>query len=122
MRKINKIAAAAATTAVLFGGSVLAASPALAGTGDCSSGYACAWEHSYYNGSRVTFQYGIPRLSQYGFDNKASSLRNNGRTSNVRWYQGVVYTERSWLQPRNTVVKDLRGTFLQDSISSARFV
>ncbi|MGY4643206.1 peptidase inhibitor family I36 protein [Cellulomonas sp. URHB0016] len=122
MRKISKIAAAAATAALMTVGAVLVATPASAGDGACSLGYACAWKDSNYNGARVTFQYRIPNMSDYGFNNVASSLANNGRTSNVMWYTGTNYDGSGWLLQRGYWSANLAGTWLQDAISSAKFV
>ena len=121
MRIVTKVAA---TAAVLGAVAVVAATPASAGTANCSLGYACAWENANFDGRRASFENGIPdmRYLATNFNDVASSLQNNGRTSNVVWYADIQYRGDSWLEPRGTVVTDLAGTYLQDRISSARFV
>ncbi|MBD8000420.1 MULTISPECIES: peptidase inhibitor family I36 protein [Oerskovia] len=125
MRKISKLMAAAAVAAAIGGGGVIAAAPASASS-DCAAGYACAWEHANYNpgnvGKKVSFQYGIPDMRNFGFDDMASSLKNSGRTSNAAWSQDLNYTGRTWVLNRGYVSSDLAGSWLQDSITSARFI
>ena len=121
MRKISKLMAAAAVAAAIGGGGVVAAAPASASS-VCSAGYACAWEHANYVGKQVSFQYGIPDMRNFGFDDMASSLKNSGRTSNAAWSQDLNYTGRTWVLNRGYVSSDLAGSWLQDSITSARFI
>jgi hypothetical protein len=126
MRKVNKFAAAIAVAATIGGGGVIAAAPASASSA-CPAGYACAWQHAdyntgYTNAKKVSYQYGIPDMRDYGFNDMASSLKNSGRTMNAVWYTDIKYGGTSWTLTRGFVVSDLAGSFLQDAISSARFV
>ncbi|NTW41607.1 MAG: hypothetical protein HGA44_17300 [Cellulomonadaceae bacterium] len=122
MLKFKKIAAVAATATVLFSGAVVAASPASAGTRACDLGWACAWKDSNFDGAKVTFEYGISDMRAFGFDDQASSLYNNGRTMNTTWYADLNYTGTPWILNRGYWVTNLSGSWLQDTITSARFI
>ncbi|WP_066583541.1 peptidase inhibitor family I36 protein [Cellulomonas timonensis] len=122
MRRLRKFAAAAGAVAVMTVGTVAVATPASAGDGACSLGYACAWQHSNYDGSRVTFQNFINNFGSLSFDNQASSLRNNGRTSNAAFYLDAYFRGSSVILNRGYLWSNLQGTGFQDSISSASFI
>lgn len=124
MRKLSKIAAAAGAAAVMMVGAVAVAGPASAGTGACSLGYSCAWQDSNYDGSRVTFQNFINNFANVGFDNQASSVLNNGRTSNAAFYVDAYFgtLNGSFVLNRGYSWSNLQGTGFQDNISSASFI
>lgn len=122
MHMTNKIAATAAAAAVLLSGAVISASPASAGTGACSLGYACAWMDSNYDGRSVALQYYIADMGVFGLNDQTSSIANNGRTMNVAWYTYSSYQGRSWVQTRGNWYSDLAGTWFQDQMRSAKFI
>ncbi len=124
MRKISKFAAAAGAAAVMMVGAVAVAGPASAGDGACSSGYSCAWQHSNYDGSRITFQNYINNFTTLGFNDQASSLRNNGRTSNAAFYVDAYFgtANGSMVLNRGYKWSNLAGTGFQDNLSSAKFI
>jgi hypothetical protein len=98
MRSTMPIAAVAA--ALVFSG--LAASPVLAGTGDCPSGRACVWKDTNYAtaGSGTNHKSFSQYLTNYvgyswasgqgGINDNVTSLYNNGTLESTRWY------EHSW--------------------------
>ncbi|GCE75258.1 peptidase inhibitor family I36 protein [Cellulomonas biazotea] len=122
MRKLSRFAVAVGAAAVMTAGAVAVATPATAGDAACSLGYSCAWQHSNYDGSRVTFQNYINNFATLGFDNQATSLRNNGRTSNAAFYVNAYFGGTSQVLARGYQISNLGAVALNDQLSSAKFI
>lgn len=74
----RRVAALAACLALSALGSAALAPQAMANREDCPSQYFCLWDGASYGGTRVQFHdNGWQNLTDYGFNDLASSVYNN---------------------------------------------
>ncbi|MFI6698089.1 peptidase inhibitor family I36 protein [Streptomyces sp. NPDC050509] len=77
------------------------ASPTTARTyADCPAGWFCAWEHEGGKGKMVRFQNGVKKLSDFGMNDKISSVWNRSGQIFCTYldnnYKGATWAVGSW--------------------------
>lgn len=99
MGKKSKLIASSVAALAVVGG-VFSAAPAYAAWNYCSAGFVCAYIDADGTGSNFYGQY--DNTTWNSFNNTASSLWNNGNTSNVNVYTGTSYTGSGFTVYRGT--------------------
>lgn len=119
--KLKRIGAAAALTVAMTAGVVGAATPAMAGTANCPSGYYCLYQHAAYEGARESIAF---RLSgtcvNLSLKDSASSIHNNSGTR-VTFYKDDGCNGASRYLNQGGKFYDLNNSGWNDTANSVRF-
>lgn len=86
---VKKIIVSSLIAVTALGSALATATTATAGSGGCTLGYACLWEHRDYEGKSYGKQYDGPVVST--MTNKASSAAANGNQCHMaRFYDAAT--------------------------------
>jgi Peptidase inhibitor family I36 len=115
----HRVAGLLASLAIAAGGLLLAPAPATAGTGACTSTYLCVWDGINYDGARGQFAGTNSYWGTYGWNDRASSARNNGTSgAGVYLYKDSNYGGAALCVPRGYRVSNLGSYGFSNNISS----
>ncbi|MFE3598566.1 peptidase inhibitor family I36 protein [Streptomyces sp. NPDC059096] len=101
MKKAALCAALGLAAAALAAMPTAQASPSTAATyDDCPAGWFCAWEHKDGQGKMVRFQNGVKKLSDFGMNDKISSVWNRSGQIFCTYldndYKGATWAVGTW--------------------------